>query len=92
MQEEIRCLRDAIKAATKRKSCKRQYIQAGETLAVSEVAALIVATASNSRDDSDRLSRKVHAERRCSRCSKTGHKPCTFRVQIEAIEDSNTSK
>jgi hypothetical protein len=91
MQEKIDNLIEAVKAATKRKSRKRRYIQAEETLTVGEVTDLITATVDNRRDDGDGPSKRVRAERRCSRCSEVGHNLRTCKVEIEDADDSNAS-
>jgi hypothetical protein len=41
VQEEIGRFQDAVDTLTKRKTCKRRYIRAEETLTVSEVSNLI---------------------------------------------------
>jgi hypothetical protein len=85
-------MQSALNKLTKRKGRKQQYIQAEETLTVSEVLNLVAATASNSRDNSNRPSKRVRAERHCGRCSETRHNSCTCKVEIEDVEDSNQSK
>jgi hypothetical protein len=92
MQEEISRLRDAIKALTKRKSCKRQYIQAEETLTVSEVSNLIAKKKGSSCKKSETAAKRVRVERRCGRCSKIGHNFCTYKVEIRDIDNSDTSE
>jgi non-homologous end joining protein Ku len=89
MQEEIGRLQDAVKALTKRKSRKRQYIQAEETLTVSEVTNLIAAKESSCREEGKTPARRARAERRCRRCSKIRHNSRTCKVEIEDIGDSN---
>jgi hypothetical protein len=91
MQEKIDNLTEAVKAATKRKSRKRRYIQAEETLTVGEVTDLIAATVDNCRDDGDGLSKRVRAGRRCGRCSEVGHNSRTCKVEIEDADDSDAS-
>jgi hypothetical protein len=91
MQEKIDNLIEAVEAATKRKSRKRQYIQAEETLTVGEVTDLIAATVDNRRDDSDGLSKRVRAGRRCGRCSEVRHNSRTCKVEIEDADDSDAS-
>jgi hypothetical protein len=92
MQEEIGCLQDTIKAATKRKGHKRQYVQAEETLTVSKVTNLITAKEGGSCNNSKTPAKRVRAERHCSCCGKTRHNSCTCKVEIEDAEDSNASK
>jgi hypothetical protein len=91
MQEKIDRLRDAVEATTKRKTRKRRYIRAEETLTVGEVADLVAATVVDSRDDGGGPSKRVRAERRCGRCSETGHNSRTCKVEIEDAEDSDKS-
>jgi hypothetical protein len=91
MQEKIDNLTEAVKAATKRKSRKRQYIQAEETLTIGEVTNLIAATVNNRRNDSDRPSKRVRAGRRCSRCSEVRHNLRTYKVEIEDADNSDAS-
>jgi hypothetical protein len=90
MQEEIGCLQDVVEALTKRKSCKRQYVQAEETLTVSEVTNLIAAKESSCREEGKTPARRARAERRCGRCSEIGHNSRTCKVEIEDIGDSDT--
>jgi hypothetical protein len=91
MQEKIDNLIEAVKAATKRKSRKRRYIQAEETLTVGKVTNLIAATVNNRRDNSDGPSKRVRAGRRCGRCSEVGHNSRTCKVEIEDADNSNAS-
>jgi hypothetical protein len=92
LQEQVGRLQDAVEASTKRKARKRQYIQAEETLTVGEVSDLVAATVVDSRNDSREPSKRVRAERRCGRCSKTGHNSRTCKVEILDAEDSEESK
>jgi hypothetical protein len=92
LQEGQARMQSALDELTKRKGRKRRYIRAEETLTVGEVLNLVAATASNSRDDSDRPSKRVRAERHCGRCSETGHNSRTCKVEIEDVEDSDESK
>jgi hypothetical protein len=91
MQEKIDNLIEVVKAAIKRKSCKRQYIQAEETLTVGEVTNLIAATVNNHCNNSNRLSKRVRAERRCGYCSEVRHNLRTYKVEIEDVDNSNAS-
>jgi hypothetical protein len=91
MQEKIDRLRDAVEATTTRKIRKRRYIRAEETLTVGEVADLVAATVVDSRDDGGGPLKRVHAERRCGRCSETRHNSRTCKVEIEDAEDSDKS-
>ena len=92
MQEEISRLRDAVEASTKRKSRKRRYIQAEETLTVGEVSDLIAEKEGGSRKEGETAAKRVRAERRCGRCSKIGHNSRTCKVEIGDIDNSNTSE
>jgi hypothetical protein len=92
MQKEIGCLQDAVKALTKRKSCKRQYIQAEETLTVGKVTNLIAKKESGRCKDSKTPVKRVRVERHCSCCSKTRHNSCTYKVEIEDADSSNASQ
>jgi hypothetical protein len=92
MQEEIGCLQDAIKALTKRKSRKRQYIQVEETLTVGKVTNLIAEKEGGRCEDSERPVKRVRAERHCGRCSETRHNSRTCKVEIEDADSSDASK
>ena len=92
MQEEISRLRDAVKALTKRKSCKRRYIQVEKTLTVSKVSNLIAKKKSSSCKKSETAAKRVRAKRRCGRCSKIGHNSRTCKVEIGDIDNSDTSE
>ena len=92
MQEEIGRLRDAIEESTKRKSRKRRYIRAEETLTVGEVTDLIAATVDKRRDDGGEPSKRVRSERRCGTCGDTGHNSRTCKVEIEDVDDSIASE
>jgi hypothetical protein len=92
MQEEIGRLQDAVKALTKRKSCKRQYIQAEETLTVGKVTNLIAKKEGSRCEDSETPVRRVRAERHCGRCGEIGHNSRTCKVEIEDADSSDASK
>jgi hypothetical protein len=92
MQEEIGCLQDAVKALTKRKSCKRQYIQAEETLTVGKVTNLIAEKKGSRCKDSETPIKKVRAERHCSYYSETRYNSRTCKVEIEDADSSDASK
>ena len=92
MQEKISRLRDAVKALIKRKSRKRRYIQAEETLIVSKVSDLIAKKKSSSCKKGETAAKRVRAERRCGRCSKIGHNSRTCKVEIRDIDNSDTSE
>jgi hypothetical protein len=92
VQEEIGCLQDAINTLLKRKTCKRQYVRAEETLTVSKVSNILTTKKGSSYKDSKTPAKRVRAERRCSCCSKIRHNSCTCKVEIEDVDSSNTSK
>jgi hypothetical protein len=92
MQEKIGRLRDTVKALTKRKSCKRRYIQAEETLTVGKVTNLIAKKGGSRCKDSKTPVKRVRAERHCSCCGETRHNSRTYKVEIEDADSSNASK
>jgi CO dehydrogenase/acetyl-CoA synthase alpha subunit len=92
MQEEIGRLRDAVDTLTKRKTRKRRYTRAEETLTVGEVSDLIAEKEGGSRKDSKTPAKRVRAERRCGRCSKIGHNSRTCKVEIENADNSDASE
>jgi hypothetical protein len=84
-------MRSAIEELTKRKGRKRRYIQVEETLIVGEVSDLIAEKEGSSRGDGETPVKRVRAERRCGRCSKTRHNSRTCKVEIEDADDSDDS-
>jgi hypothetical protein len=92
MQKEIGCLQDAVKALTKRKSCKKQYIQVEETLTLGKITNLITKKKSSRCKDSKTPIKRVYAERHYSYYSKTRHNFRTYKVEIENADSSNASK
>jgi hypothetical protein len=92
VQEEIGRLRDAVDTLTTRKTRKRRYVRAEETLTVSEVSNLISAKEGGSREEGKTPAKRVRAERRCGRCSEIGHNSRTCKVEIEDVDDSDASK
>ena len=92
LQEEVSCLQDAVKVSIKRKTCKRRYIQAEETLIVSKIADLVAEKEGSGRGSSKTPAKRVRAEQHCRRCSKTGHNSRTCKVEIEDVDNSNASK
>ena len=92
LQEEVSRLQDAVKVSTKRKTRKRRYIQAEETLTVGEIADLVAEKEGGGRGSSKTPAKRVRAERHCRRCSETGHNSCTCKVEIEDADNSNGSK
>jgi hypothetical protein len=85
-------MQSVIKELTKRKTCKRQYIQVEETLIVSKVSNLIAVKEGSSCKDSKTPAKRVRAERRCGCCSKIRYNSCTCKVEIEDIDSSTASK
>jgi hypothetical protein len=85
-------MQSAIKELTKRKGCKRQYIQVEETLTVSEVLDLIAKREGSSCKESETPAKRVRAKRRCGCCSEVRHNSCTCKVEIEDADNSNKSK
>jgi hypothetical protein len=92
VQEEIGRLRDAVNTLTKRKTRKRQYVRAEETLIVSKVSNLIAKKEGSSCRDCKTPAKRVRAERRCGRCSEVRHNSRTYKVEIEDVDNSNASK
>jgi hypothetical protein len=92
VQEEIGCLRDAVNTLTKRKTRKRRYVRAEETLTVSKVSNLISAKEGSSREESKTPAKRVRAERRCGHCSEIRHNSRTCKVEIEDVDNSDASK
>jgi hypothetical protein len=92
VQEEIGRLQDAVNTLTKRKTRKRQYVRAEETLIVSKVSNLIAEKEGSSCRDRKTPAKRVRAERRCGRCSEVRHNSRTCKVEIEDVDNSNASK
>jgi hypothetical protein len=85
-------LRDAVNTLTKRKTRKRRYVRVEETLIVSEVSNLIAEKEGSSRKEGETPAKRVRAERRCSRYSEIRHNSRTCKVEIEDVDNSNTSE
>jgi hypothetical protein len=92
MRAEIVRLNTATKAATKRKSRKRRYVRAEETLTVSEVLDLIAEREGGRRKEGEEPAKRVRAGRRCGRCGKIGHNSRTCKVEIKDVNNSDASK
>jgi hypothetical protein len=92
VQEEMGRLRDAVDTLTKRKTRKRRYVRAEETLTVGEVSDLIAEKEGRRREDGETPAKRVRAERRCGRCSEVGHNSRTCKVELEDIDNSDTSE
>jgi hypothetical protein len=74
------------------KTYKRRYIYAEETLIVREVANLVTKREVNSHNNSRELLKRVRVRRCCGRYSEIRHNSCTYKVEIEDVYNSNTSK
>jgi hypothetical protein len=92
VQEEIGRLREAVDTLTKRKTRKRRYVRAEETLTVGEVSDLIAEKEGSSREEGKTPAKRVRAERRYSCCSKIRHNFCTYKVEIVDVDNSDASK
>jgi hypothetical protein len=92
VQKEIGYLQDAVNTLTKRKTYKRQYIRTEKTLTVSKVTNLIAKKKGSSCEEGKTPAKRVYVKRYCSYYSKTRHKSYTYKVEIEDVENSNTSK
>jgi hypothetical protein len=92
IQEEMGRLQDAVNTLIKRKTRKRQYIRAEETLIVSKISDLITVKEGGSREEGETPAKRVRAERRCSCCSKIGHNSRTYKVEILNADDSDVSE
>jgi hypothetical protein len=89
MERENAELRKVASAATERKSRKRKYIRAEETLTVGEVVDSFTLEMSGGQEESNRHRKRARAERHCGRCSGTGHNARTCRVNIQDATDSD---
>ncbi len=92
MREDVSRLRDAVDTLTKRKTRKRRYVRAEETLTVSEVSDLIAKKEGSRHEDGETPAKRVRAERRCGRCSEIGHNSRTCKVEIEDGDSSTASE
>jgi hypothetical protein len=92
VQEEIGRLRDAVDTLTKRKTRKRRYVRAEETLTVGEVSDLVAEKEDRRREDGETPAKRAHTERRCGRCSEVGHNSRTCKVEIEDVDNSDASE
>jgi hypothetical protein len=92
IEEKLDCLQNTVEAATKRKSCKRQYVQVEESLTVSEVLDLIAKREGSSCNNSKTPAKRVRAKRHCGCCSEVRHNSCTCKVEIEDVDNSEESE
>ena len=56
------------------------------------VSYLITKTDSSRRKDSKTPTKRVHAERRCGRCSEVRYNSRTYKVEIEDVDNGEASK
>jgi hypothetical protein len=90
-QQEIKELRAANKAATRRKSHKRKRVQKEGTLIVGDGQRLAALKEFGARSDGKRVKKQVRtqggepSQRRCRRCNETGHNARTCKVNIEVV-------
>jgi hypothetical protein len=92
VQEEIGRLRDAVDTLTKRKTRKRRYVRAEETLIVGEVSNLIAEKEGSSREEGETPAKRVRAERRYGRCSEIGYNSYTCKIELLDVDNSDASK
>jgi hypothetical protein len=85
-------LRDAVDTLTKRKTRKRRYVRAEETLTVSKVSDLITEKEGSSCEDSKTPAKRVRAERHCGCYSKVRHNSRTCKVEILDVDNSDASE
>jgi hypothetical protein len=78
--------------STKRKTRKRRYIRAEETLIVSEVADLIAEKEGGGCGEAETPAKRVRARRRCGRCGEIRHNSRTCKVEVEDADNSKASK
>jgi hypothetical protein len=92
MRAEIVRLNTTTKAAIKRKSRKRRYVRAEETLTVGEVLDLIAEREGSRRKEGKEPAKRVRAGRRCGRYGKIRHNSRTYKVEIKDVNNSDASK
>jgi hypothetical protein len=92
VQEEIGRLRDAIDTLIKRKTRKRRYVRAEETLIVSKVSDLITEKEGSSREEGETPTKRVRAERRYGRYSEIRYNSRTYKIELLDIDNSDASK
>jgi hypothetical protein len=71
---------------------KQQYIQLEETLIVGKVLDLIAKQTGSCCKEGKTAAKRVCIGRRCSTYSKTRHNSCTYKVEIEDVDNSDASK
>ena len=77
--------------STKRKTRKRRYLRADDTLAVGEVADLIAEREGGGCGKGETSAKRVRRGRRCGGCSKIGHNSRSYKVEIEQRDNNDTS-
>jgi hypothetical protein len=82
----------SLTVITKYKARKRQYIQLEKTLIVGKVLNLIAKQIGSYYKKSEIATKRVCIGRRCGTYSKTRYNSYTYKVEIEDIDNSNTSK
>jgi hypothetical protein len=92
MRQEMAGLRKAVEVATEVKGRKRKYIRTAETLTVGEIADLIAKKDSGGQEEGGEPAKKARRQRRCGRCSETGHNARTCAVEIIDISNSDKSE
>ena len=95
LQDEVRTLRQANQALSKRRRAKRTRIQAGGALTVEDAQALITQKEVTIRQSKTMPGNGIVSEagpatsRRCGNCGKTGHNVRTCQEVEESSEDSD---
>jgi hypothetical protein len=84
-------MRNAIEELTKRKTRKRRYIRAEETLTVGEVAGLVAEKEGRGCSKGETPAKRVHVRRRCRRCGEIRHNSRMCKVEIEDADNSEVS-
>lgn len=86
-------LREALAAATERKSHKRKKIQSGGSMTIGEAQRLTALKEFGARSDGKKPKKQVRAEggepsqRRCGRCGETGHNARTCKNDVEIVSE-----
>ena len=92
-QKEIAELRAANEAATRRKSHKRKRVKAEGTLTAEDGLRLATLKEFGVRSDGKKAKKRVRADkgeptqRRCGRCSETGHNARTCKNDVEEVSE-----
>lgn len=92
MRAEIVRLNTATEAATKRKSRKRRYVRAEETLTVGEVLDLITKREGGRCEEGEKPAKRMRVGRRYGHYGKIRHNSRTYKVEIKDINNSDASK